>query len=232
MALSENELKFCAYVSQIYKLYNELPTYELVERNLGISLNEYLRIWNSPKVKKYLKESGIDVDRVLTSTAVLTPLQLLAIDTMLDYNDKRSDARKLKELGINTKTWQSWRSDPAFSNYLKARVEKIVGSDTDEIDRALFDRARSGDISAIKYINEFTGRYRPAVGGVNFDPRVFLIRIQEIILRYVTDPQILENISRDFELLALESTSNYSNTHPSTSSEKVIIGTPDKPILP
>jgi hypothetical protein len=209
--LTKNELEFCSYVEQIYRLHHVLPTFEQCSDAVGISRVEYERLWNNQKVARYLSGIGLDVERIRSATNVLTPIQLLTINTMLDYNDKRPDARKLKELNVSTKQWQAWRSDPAFADYIKARVENIVGGDTDEIDRALFDRARAGDISAIKYINEYTGRYRPQTEA-GFDPRLFLIKIQEIILRYVQDRDTLQLIAKDLEQLAVESGSAHTTT--------------------
>jgi hypothetical protein len=158
-----------------------------------------MRLWNSSKIRDYLQKKGIEVDRL--NGNVLTPLQLLAINTLLDYNDDRPDKKKLADLSINTRTFTAWKADPGFQNYLAARVEKLVGNNFDEVDRALFDAARMGDLPAIKYINEFTGRYRPSTNDA-VDVNYVVVKIQEILLKHlVNHPDILQNISSELSLL-------------------------------
>lgn len=205
--LTPKELQFCSYVDQIFRITGELPTFERCKNSLGfVNRSEYDRMWNSRSVRTYLQGIGVDVERATNNSDVLTPIQLLVINTLLDFNDPRPDHKKLKDLQVPTKTFSAWKRDPAFKAYLRKRVELIVGDDTDEIDRSLFERARDGDIQAIKYFNEVTGRYRPAVDGAGnrlADVQFLILKVQEILLRNLQNqPELLRTIAAELEALA------------------------------
>ena len=196
--LSPGETDFVTFVEQVYLLQGELPGYDACNSAIGISRADYTRYWNSSKVRDYFTAVGIELDRL--NGQVLTPIQLLVINTLLDYNDTRPDHKKIKDLHVSTSTFAKWKADPAFQNYLASRVEKLVNGNGDEIDRALFDAARSGDLQAIKYLNEYSGRYRQA-GNEAVDINFIIVKIQEIVLRHVKDPETLAAIGRELELL-------------------------------
>lgn len=231
--LSPKQLQFCSYVEQVYRLRGEIPTYEAVRETLGFNTrSEYDRMWGDKRVRTYLSGIGIDVERITANTGdVLTPLQLLTINTLLDYNDPRPDHKKLKELGVSSKQFQIWKSDPAFAAYLRARVDKIIGGEQDEVDRALFERARDGDVTAIKYLNELTGKYRPADARGGIDLQFFILKIQEVLTRNLNDqPELLTRIGLELESISNQvasgSAGNYSETIPA-----LPVGTPER-IIP
>jgi len=201
--MTDGQLEFCTFVEQVFLQKGELPNFEVIQNALGLTRRETINLWNSSTVKGYLRDKGIDFARI--NGEVLSPIQLLAINQILDYNDTRPDHRKLKDLGISLRTYQAWKADPAFLNYLKTRVDRIVGENTDEIDRALFDAARSGDMQAIKFINEFTGRYRGTSSNA-IDVQTVIIKITEILTRHLaTDhPSVLEAIGRELQLLSTQ----------------------------
>jgi len=199
MSFGDKELEFCSYVEQIYLISGEVPGFEACQKALSLTRSDYMRLWNNSKVREYLEEQGIHID---SNPEVLLPIQIKVINALLDYNDVRPDHKKIKDLGVKPKQFQAWRQDPAFNNYLKKRVELIVGNHTDEVDRALFDAARSGDIQAIKLLYAYTGKYRETSNSA-VDINFILVKIQEIVLRHVTDPVALQNIGRELELLTV-----------------------------
>ncbi len=67
---------------------------------------------------------------------------------------------------------------------------------------ALVDRVRSGDVSAIKYFNELTGRYLPQRSN-NVDVGLVLMRVVEILQKHISDPELQEVIGQDLMQLAL-----------------------------
>jgi hypothetical protein len=177
-------------------------------------------MWGSQKCRAYLSGVGIDVERVLSTSDALLPIQLLLINSLLDFNDPKPDHKKIKELGISSRTYSAWRRDPAFLSYLKKRVEGIVGEDDDEISRSLFERARDGDITAIKFYYEITGKYRPQSAGQQQDFRYLILRVQEVLLRNLQGyPELMQKIG-----LELENISNEVVVHADIAETKVIKG--------
>jgi hypothetical protein len=64
------------------------------------------------------------------------------------------------------------------------RAEQLIGENQHEVDLALLDRVRSGDLKAIEYYNELTGRFvreRANSGTSNIDVQSIIISILEII---------------------------------------------------
>lgn len=214
--LSPLELSFCTYIEQVYSLRGNVPTFEIVQKALQLdNRQQYETLWNSPRVRRYLEAVGLPVERLTDKSEVLTPLQLLTINKILDFNDPKPDHKKLKELGVNSRQFAAWKRDPAFAAYLKARVEKLVGDDVGEVDRALFERAVSGDVTAIKFLKELTGEYRPSSGGTGFDANFIIIKIQEILMRHLhSDPELLRTIGTELEALANSGPRSYSETVP------------------
>lgn len=217
--MSDKELQFCSYLEQVFLLRSHIPTYEIVANALGLTgRDEYNDLLGNVRVRTYLKGIGLDLDSIQRDNRnALSPLQLLTINSLLDFNTPEPDHKKLKKLGVTGKQFAAWKSDPAFATYFKERIDKIFSEDTGEIDRALFERARDGDIAAIKFYNEITGRYRPAnaTGNTAVDISLILIRIQEILLRHLhQDPELLQVIGLELEAVANSAGLVYSSTKP------------------
>jgi hypothetical protein len=129
---------------------------------------------------------------------------MLLINTLLDYNDNRPDHVKIKSVGVTTTQYQRWKSDPGFQAYYNQRVSKIVGEDIGEVDRALFDAARSGDIGAIKLLKAYTGQYRESSGNSAIDVMHIIIKIQEILVTHIKDKELLASIGTNLKPLRIQ----------------------------
>lgn len=136
----------------------------------------------------------------------LTPLQLIAVNMMLDLIDQRSEKKKLQDIGVSTAQWQMWLKDPTFAKYLHQRAEAMLGDHQHEAQLALLDKIRMGDINAIKYYNEMTGKYKPETASspstnMVTDFKQLLIRILEVINDEVNDPTVAFKIAERFKSL-------------------------------
>jgi hypothetical protein len=203
--LSPKELDFATYIEQCFLKDGVLPSYENCRDHLDLaSRREYDKFWGTPRVKDYLRAVGIDVDRVEGGkTGVLTPIQLLTLNTLLDFNDNRSFNRKLQQLGVNSRDFAAWKRDPAFALYYQERIAKLTAQ-SHEVDLALFERAIDGDVTAIKFYNELTGRYRPQTANsevANF--RILVLRVMEVLTRNLQDqPELLHRIGLELEAIS------------------------------
>jgi hypothetical protein len=133
----------------------------------------------------------------------LSETQLLCANAILDSTDNRSRRKKLSELGIKTQQYETWMRDPVFSGYLRARAEGLLSDSQHESHLALIDRVKAGDISAIKYYNEMTGRYVQASArnaGSSGDVKMILLRVVEVLQKHL-EPAQLQVVAG--ELLAL-----------------------------
>jgi len=207
MALTANEISLLNYIEQEYLLHGSVPT---EERCLSVGvvkdINVYRRAYKKSDFREALEERGIPLYNLgdpESGSYVLTPNQLVAANVMLDLRDNRSQKKKLQELGIPTQTWEAWLRDPAFQHYIRTRAENILGDNIHESHLALVDRVRSGDVAAIKYFNEITGRYVPAATG-QVDVAQVLMRVLEVIQRFVLDPATQSLIADELLTIASE----------------------------
>lgn len=136
---------------------------------------------------------------------VLTPRQMAAASTMANYVDRRSDGKKLQDLGISTAEYGTWLQDDNFVNYLQGRVERLLNNTTHEAHLGLIRGVRNGNVQAIKLHYELTGRYNPdKEKAVNL--RVILSRVIEVIQKNVKDPEALASIGQELNQIAVEAT--------------------------
>lgn len=181
------EEKLITALEQHWNEYGNLPTGEkLISQKVVGSVEEYNDLMNSDFVVKALDVLGIKVDEDLQ---ILTPIQLAAAQVMFNFHDGRSDIKKLRDLKINPQTWDNWLKDPTFQKYLRTKVENLFELNTHELDKALFLKARSGNVEAIRLANAILGRYEtaevPKIG--NVEAHVFVMKLFEVLQMHLID---------------------------------------------
>jgi hypothetical protein len=206
MALSEAQEEFLNFLEQYWFEYGLIPTAERA-KELGIPAELY-DSFKSAEFRKDCLDRGISLrglhvvgqgTKAEWQNYMLTEEQLTIANVLLDLTDTRSAKKKLQDLGISTATYQAYLRDPGFQNYIRARSENALNDNQHEAHLALIDRVRSGDMSAIKYYNELTGRYVQARdSGGALDVTMVLIRVLEIIQRFVGDAKVQEAIAQEF----------------------------------
>lgn len=189
------------FIEQVWYLNGALPTKEVTVGRGICSGPLYEESLKNETFRTAMDSRGISVRSLDDAdNGVLTEEQLAAANTMLDLRDNRSQKKKLSDLGIPTQKWEAWLRDAAFQAYLRQRAENILGDNLHESHLALVDRVRSGDINAIRYYNEITGRYTPRSDS-QIDVNLILLRVLETIQRHVKDPATLEAIGNDLASL-------------------------------
>lgn len=131
-------------------------------------------------------------------TAKLTPIQLVVANSLLDLEDTRSVKKKLQDVGCTTTQYNAWMRNEEFRNYLQQRAEQLIGTDIQhEALLALADRVKSGDMKAIEYYNEMTGRFVRQTNSNSSGPDINMIvtRIIEIIVDEVEDQETMIRIA-------------------------------------
>lgn len=189
--LTEAESQLSTFVAQNYALTGELLTAAAAFKDFGIPVGMFQKALDNTEFVEALKERGIIFERFNDDwTALsLTPIQLLVANCLLDLTDTRSQKKKLQDLDTSTATYQSWLKDPVFKDYIHRRAEQLIGENQHEVDTALLDRIRAGDLKAIAYYNEYTGRYVPVskTQTANIDIAAIIVKVIEIIDEHVTD---------------------------------------------
>ena len=201
--ITDKEAEFLDWIEQQYLVHGGIPTEESAVESGSVSSQFYRKCFRKQLFRDALTVRGI-VLRGLDGpdSGKLTEKQLAVANVMLDrIGDNRSDKKKLHELGVAPHEYQAWLRDPVYQSYIRTRAEAMLGDSLHESHLALIERVRSGDISAIKYFNEITGRYNPNAGD-KADVNSVIMLIVEVIQRHVHDPKLLQLLADDISLIA------------------------------
>lgn len=134
---------------------------------------------------------------------ILSAEQIAAASAMLNLVDRRSDEKKLRDLGISTEQWSNWMQNSVFAEYVRQKSEVLVNNSTHEAHMGLMRGVRQGNTASIKLYYEMTGRYNPDADN-NVNIRMLIVRVLEAIQKHVRDPQILNALSVELSQLALD----------------------------
>ena len=196
--LSEQDYLFLNFCEQYYFSVGHLPTKVEAANPGGYKGLIFDKCVMNATFNKALQVRGITpyalLDHEGQVPSQLTTRQLHAVSTVLDKVDQKSLKRKLQEIGISNATWNGWCRDPIFNGYLQARGEAALGLNQHEAHFALVERVKTGDLGAIKYFNELTGRYVPE-RTKGPDINAVILRVIEIIQIYEPNPVIQSQIA-------------------------------------
>ncbi|MFG2268093.1 phBC6A51 family helix-turn-helix protein [Streptomyces sp. NPDC048720] len=198
-ALSDLELDLIFYIERFAATNGTAPTdAQLNQRFANLDADVLANFKANPLVQKSFKVRGIVYPAMDDK---LTDAQMHAIATMLDPLDRRSDAKKLADIGITTRQWATWLLDDQFAAYVHDRSEKLLANSVYEGHKGLIKGVRNGNVAAVKAMYEITGRYRPNEEQ-QIDVRRILHTFIEIIQKYVKDPVILHHLAMDLSQAA------------------------------
>jgi hypothetical protein len=231
--IPEHLLEFVTVVHQHMSMNGVILTKERAFIDWGYSEEEYNSLISNKLVIAALKERDIDVtSEVKKANALqgleneqeetegekraraLSPIQLLVANSILDLIDQRSYKKKLQDFGISTQTYQRWLRDKNFVTYLNTMSENLLGDAQYEASLALRDKVAAGDLSAIKFYMEYTGRHdvRPESNGttVNInnggepkDIKGLLVKVLEIVTEECDGPTAFRIAERMKEATAI-----------------------------
>lgn len=213
--LSTAQSEFVTVIDYEWHLKGDIDS-EAIKEEYGYEDDEYLSLQNDKVVQAALVERGINIKAVAPDSELakaagrskLTPLQLIAANSLLDLVDTRPTKKKLSDLGVNPYQYQSWVKDPEFKKYLTERAESMLGDVQHEAMLALVDKVMNGDMNAIKYYHEITGRFVQASsvnagGGSQHDLQQMIVRIIEIIVDEIDDFDLATRISERLKGLVM-----------------------------
>ena len=169
-----------------------------------VSLPELEELKNDFLFQESMRVRGIIIDESSVNSN-LTPRQMAAVAAMLNLIDKRSDEKKLRDLGITTEEWSTWMLNDKFSAYVTGRAEKLINNPTAEAHLGLLKGVRAGNLQAVKLHYEITGRYNPEQENAAVNVSVLLARVLETIQKHVRDPNTLNALGSDLMQLGIES---------------------------
>lgn len=175
-------------------------------------------VLSSDEFKRVIRLRGINWTDDFTG---ITPEQSAAVAILTNPADRRDFGKKLKSAGISYHVYRAWMRQPYFKDYMEKVSEQMLQDNISTVHSALTNRALQGDVPAVKFFYELTGRYNPAQQEV-VQVKAVLSQVLEIIQRRVTDPNVLNEIANDFTMLAVGSGSFGGTTYKPAASEELL----------
>jgi hypothetical protein len=170
----------------------------ILDQDASLSREDVEVVWGSSKFQRSLSDRGIKTTANPNLTlrqetflqAYLNPLNLLTPQVL---------ARRMK---IGVSELAGWMNQKEFAHAMKVKSEDNLQKFIPLADAALGQLVQQGDMKAITFVNQLTGRFDPNTRQ-QLDVPALLLQVQDIILRHVLDPVVKRNIAR--ELIALAS---------------------------
>lgn len=191
--LSDRQMDIVLYIERYHALEGKVPSSEAIHARWELFDGEYETLTKHPLVRKSMQFRGIPFP---AAEDVLSAAQMAAISAMLDYTDRRSDEKKLRDVGITTRQWTTWMLDDQFADYLRERSERMLVNAQHEAHRGLLKGVRNGNVASVKLYNEMTGRHNPDADN-NVNVRALLMTMIEILQKYISDPIVLHGIATE-----------------------------------
>lgn len=153
----------------------------------------------------------------------LSQRQMTAASLMLNLKDRRSDEKKLRDIGVSTEEWTNWMQNASFVEYLRERSELMVANSVHEAHMGLMRGVTQGNTASLKLYYEMTGRYNPNEEN-NVNIRLVIGQVLEAIQKHVRDPEILNRIAVEMSQIAITSGAAGNPTTITTEARKSIHG--------
>lgn len=159
-------------------------------------------------------------DEELGHTTSLTQRQMAAASVMMNMADRRSDEKKLRDIGVSTEEWSNWMQDRKFSDYMRDRSEILIQNSVHAAHVGLLRGVNQGNTASIKLYYELTGRYNPNEES-NVNIRMVIGRVLEAIQKHVRDPGVLNSLAVELSQIAIESGSPVDRSSSNLSSTSI-----------
>lgn len=182
-------------------------------RSIGhvLTVDEVLKTIQLPLFQKSMTVRGIILDEDYKYKKRLTQRQMVAAAAMSSIVDRRSEGKRLQDLGITTAEWETWKLDETFMAYFMGRVEKMLENSVSDAHIGLIRGVKNGNVQAIKLLYEITNRYNPA-NEDQVNVRLLLGKLVEVIQKHVKDPIVMANMAKELTQVMLEASPTNSNT--------------------
>jgi hypothetical protein len=177
-------------------LFLEVAT--VLDQDASLSKEDVELVWGSTKFQRSLVDRGIrtsgnpnlSLRQETFLQAYLNPLNLLTPQVL---------AKRMK---IGLSELDGWFRQKEFASAMKVKAEENLQKFIPMADAALGQLVQQGDMRAITFVNQLTGRF-DANAKQSVDVPSLLLQVQDIILRHVQDAGVKRNIAR--ELIAMAS---------------------------
>lgn len=191
--LNDVQMEMVFFIERFHAMQGEVPPDDTITKRFNLQGDTLTKFKAHPLVEKSFKFRGISYPPLSEG---FNDRQMAAIAAMTNYTDRRSDEKKLRDVGITAREWATWLLDDKFQMYLSQRSEKMLAGAQHEAHLGLIKGMRNGNVASVKLYNEMTGRYNPdADNQVNV--KMLLHSFIEILQRHIKDPIMLHGIASE-----------------------------------
>ena len=170
----------------------------VMDQDASLTKEDVELVWSSSKFQRALVDRGIRT----TSNPNLTLRQETFLQAYLNPLNLLTPQVLAKRMKISLNELDGWFRQKEFASALKVKAEENLQKFIPMADAALGQLVQQGDMKAITFVNQLTGRFDPNAKQ-SVDVPALLLQVQDIILRHVQDAGVKRNIAR--ELIAMAS---------------------------
>lgn len=168
----------------------------VADQDQTLTIEQVELVWQTSKFQRSLADRGIKT----TKNPNLSLRQETFLQAYLNPMNLKPPQVLAKQQGIKATELDGWMRDKHFAEAMSAKAEENLRKYIPIADQALGQMVQQGDMKAIQFLNQLTGRFDPNSRG-NVDIVALLMAVQDIVLRHVREPETKRAIAR--ELIAL-----------------------------
>ena len=178
----------------------EVPDPRVISNRTGVELSRVRLLMNTPEFILAAKTRGISPGKM----PGLSRRQVAALEILTDPSIKGGLASRLRRAQVTAGEYRAWKKQMAFRVEFDRLTSNIVRDFEADMMTTLAQQGADGDLNAIKYSFELTGRYNPRQEeAANIG--VVLAKVLEAIMLTVKDPETLQALGARMNVIALES---------------------------
>lgn len=186
--------KILPWIEVFWHTYKRYPSDTELCAEFGFSAFDLERLHSSKFYLECLKTRGIAHKR-----KYFTEKQVAAISLITNIYDPRPNAAKLAAIGVTPEEYNGWMSNPDFKQELTNRADEILDNVYPDAQAALAKRVKQGDVPALKFYYEITGR---AASPETVNLKMTVVRLIEAVQKHVKDPELLAAIASEIQGVA------------------------------
>ena len=165
---------------------------------VGVDLDLLRGVVESEKFRVALLSRGVEVGRV--DSEGLSAEMVACVRALSDPQPGLTVRERLRGVGVSWEQYQGWLGFGPFREALTRASERGLRGAVALANARLLEGVDSGDLRSVKYLHELTGYFTPGRQQV-LDVQQLVRDVMTVVLRRVTDPDLLLALAGDFRVL-------------------------------
>jgi hypothetical protein len=167
------------------------------DQDQELEIEQIELVWQTSKFQRSLQDRGI----ATTKNPNLTLRQEMFLQAYLNPMNMKPPQTVAKQQKISIPELDGWMRQKHFAEAMSAKSEENLRKFLPLADQALGQLVQQGDMKAITFVNQMTGRFDPNRSQA-VDVVALLLAVQDIVLKHVRDPITKRNIGRELMAMA------------------------------